>query len=112
MRILSTPEGAEVRIDGELIGRTPVQRDAVASGDHIIEFRLKGYFDHKETIKVEGGREKVFSVDLKALPSGPSPEQVPEAQDGDVVVRRQGQPGRRRDRRLRHRLPLLLHGPR
>ena len=32
---------------------------------------MKGFFDHKETMKIEGGREKVFSVDLKALPSGP-----------------------------------------
>jgi hypothetical protein len=75
LRILSTPEGAEVRIDGELIGRTPVAHD-VAAGDHVVEFRLKGYFDHKETMKAEGGREKVYSVDMKLIPTGPSPEQV------------------------------------
>ncbi|HEY6477093.1 MAG TPA: PEGA domain-containing protein [Polyangia bacterium] len=75
LRILSTPEGAEVRLDGELIGRTPVVHDASA-GDHVVEFRLKAYFDHKETMKAEGGREKVFSVDLKVIPTGPSPEQV------------------------------------
>jgi PEGA domain-containing protein len=82
LRILSTPEGAEVRIDGELIGHTPVQHDGVSSGDHIVEFRLKGYFDHKETMKVEGGREKVFSVDLKLVPTGPSPEQVAKRKQG------------------------------
>ncbi len=76
VRVLSSPEGAEVKIDGELVGHTPVQRDAVSSGDHIVEFKMKGFFDHKETMKIEGGREKVFSVDLKALPSGPTPEQV------------------------------------
>jgi hypothetical protein len=76
LRILSSPEGADVKIDGELIGKTPVQRDAVPSGDHIVEFKLAGFFDYKETMKIEGGREKVFSVDLKALPSGPTPEQV------------------------------------
>jgi PEGA domain len=75
LRILSTPEGAEVRLDGELIGRTPVVHDASA-GDHVVEFRLKGFFDHKETMKAEGGREKVFSVDMKLIPTGPSPEQI------------------------------------
>ncbi|HXI54976.1 MAG TPA: PEGA domain-containing protein [Polyangia bacterium] len=75
VRILSTPEGADVRIDGELVGKTPLHRDSVQAGDHVIEFRQKGYFDHKETVKVEGGREKLFSVDLKQLPTGPSPEQ-------------------------------------
>jgi len=82
LRVLSSPEGAEVKIDGELIGRTPVQRDAVPSGDHIVEFKMKGFFDHKETMKIEGGREKVFSVDLKALPSGPTPEQVQKRKQG------------------------------
>jgi hypothetical protein len=75
LRVLSTPEGAEVRLDGELIGRTPVPRDGVPAGDHIVEFKLPGYYDHKETMKVEGGREKVFSVDLKVIPTGPTPEQ-------------------------------------
>jgi CRISPR/Cas system-associated exonuclease Cas4 (RecB family) len=82
LRVLSSPEGAEVKIDGELIGKTPVQRDAVPSGDHIVEFKMKGFFDHKETMKIEGGREKVFSVDLKALPSGPTPEQVQKRKQG------------------------------
>jgi hypothetical protein len=82
VRVLSTPEGADVRVDGELIGKTPVTRDTVGAGDHIIEFRLKGYFDHKETMKVEGGREKVFSVDLKQLPTGPTPEQMAKRKGG------------------------------
>jgi hypothetical protein len=76
IRILSTPEGAEVRVDGELVGRTPVQSQGVGAGDHVIEFRLKGYYDHKETMKVEGGRDKIYSVDLKLIPTGPTPEQV------------------------------------
>jgi hypothetical protein len=75
LRVLSTPEGAEVRIDGELIGRTPVVH-AAASGDHVVEFNLKGYYPQKETMKAEGGREKVYSVDLKVIPTGPTPEQV------------------------------------
>ena len=110
LRILSSPEGADVKIDGELIGKTPVQRDAVPSGDHIVEFKMPGFFDHKETMKIEGGREKVFSVDLKALPSGPSPEQV--AASARWRCRRSAprQPGGRRDRRLRRRLSLLRHG--
>ncbi len=57
-------------------------RDAVGGGDHVVELRLKGFFDHKETIKVEGGREKLFSVDLKPLPTGPTPEQVQKRKRG------------------------------
>jgi hypothetical protein len=54
----------------------------VPAGDHVVEFRLKGYFDHKETMKVDGGREKIFSVDLKLVPTGPSPEQVAKRKTG------------------------------
>jgi len=54
----------------------------VSSGDHVVEFKMKGFFDHKETMKIEGGREKVFSVDMKALPSGPTPEQVAKRKQG------------------------------
>ncbi|MDB4981784.1 MAG: hypothetical protein JWM82_2536 [Myxococcales bacterium] len=75
LRVLSTPEGADVRVDGEVFGKTPIQRDGVSAGDHVLEVDLKGYYAHKETIKVEGGREKVFSIDLKQLPTGPTPEQ-------------------------------------
>jgi len=82
VRVLSTPEGADVRVDGELVGKTPLARDGIGAGDHIIEFRLKGYFDHKQSIKVDGGKEKVFSVDLKVLPSGPSPEQQARRKQG------------------------------
>src|SRR5215471_672721 len=82
LRILSTPEGADVKIDGELVGKTPVLRDGISAGDHVMEFRAKGYFDHKETFKVEGGREKILSIDMKQLPTGPSPEQVAKRKSG------------------------------
>ena len=82
MRILTSPEGAEVRLDGELVGKTPIVRDTVPAGDHVIEFKLKGFFDHKETVKVEGGREKLFSVDLKQVPTGPTPEQQAKRKTG------------------------------
>jgi hypothetical protein len=76
LRFLSTPRGASVLIDGEPIGATPAQRPEVSAGDHIVEFKMAGYFDSKQTIKVEGGKERVVAADLKALPTGPSPEQV------------------------------------
>jgi hypothetical protein len=82
IRVISTPEGADVRIDGEYVGKTPITRDTVGSGDHVLELDLKGYFKQKETIKIEGGREKVFSYDLKVVPTGPSPEQVAKRKQG------------------------------
>jgi len=82
LRFLSTPRGASVLIDGEPIGATPAQRPEVSAGDHIVEFKMAGYFDSKQTIKVEGGKERVVAADLKALPTGPSPEQVQRRKTG------------------------------
>ena len=82
IRVISTPEGADMRIDGEYVGKTPITRDAVGAGDHVLELDLKGYFKTKENIKIEGGREKVFSYDLKVVPTGPTPEQVAKRKQG------------------------------
>jgi hypothetical protein len=82
IRVLSTPEGADLRIDGEYIGKTPITRDKISAGDHVLELDLKGYFKLKENIKMEGGREKVFSYDLKLVPTGPTPEQVAKRKQG------------------------------
>jgi hypothetical protein len=76
LRFMSNPRGAQISIDGEPIGLTPTLRPDVAAGEHIIEFKLAGYFDSKQTIKVEGGRERIVSADLRQLPTGPTPEQM------------------------------------
>ena len=76
IRFLSSPQGADIVVDGEPIGKTPLERDDIAAGDHVVLLRLNGYYDHKETITVVGGKERLFSPDLKALPNGPSADQV------------------------------------
>ena len=76
LRFLSNPRGAQVTVDGEPIGATPATRPDIAAGEHIVEFKMAGYFDTRQTIKVEGGKERIVQADLKALPNGPTPEQV------------------------------------
>ena len=47
----STPSGAELRLDGEVVGRTPYTFE-VKPGKHEIEFRLEGYYPAQATIDV------------------------------------------------------------
>lgn len=82
VRFLSTPEGAEVTVDGEPIGKTPIERDDIAAGDHVITFRLNGFYDHKDTVAIMGGKERLISPDLKPLPNGPSAEQMTKRKTG------------------------------
>jgi hypothetical protein len=76
VRFLSSPQGAEVSIDGEPIGTTPIERDDIPAGEHVIVFKLSGYEDHKEMVTVAGGKERLLSPDLRANPTGPGPEQL------------------------------------
>jgi len=47
----STPAGAEVEIDGNLVGRTPLTA-AVVPGNHLISVKKKGFTDWSKTLEV------------------------------------------------------------
>lgn len=83
LKFLSQPAGAHVFIDGEPIpGITPNSRDDVAAGEHQIMMRLPKYIDNRQTLKVEGGKERIVSADLEPARTGPSREEVYVAKTG------------------------------
>jgi hypothetical protein len=63
-------KGAEIGVDGEAIGRTPLSGDPwwVEPGEHVVTARLVGYNDHKETHNLDAGRTTHIFVTL--LPNG------------------------------------------
>jgi len=79
LRLVSTPAGADVAIDGVLVGKTPVERGDVTAGDHLVTFYREGYADDRQTISVVAGADRLVSVDLRPLPVGLSPEQLEKA---------------------------------
>jgi len=87
----TTPPGAAVEVDGELVGRTPVTVD-VLSGGHAYAIRLDGYKARSGRIDVEAGRPlAVAAVVLRpvdgtlAVTSDPGDAMV--AIDGDYAGR-------------------------
>ena len=53
LRLTSQLEGVEVRIDGELVGRTPFDRTfPVDPGSHVIEGRRPGYVPYRRSVEV------------------------------------------------------------
>ena len=110
LRILSTPEGAEVRIDGELIGRTPVAHDVRGR-------RSRGRVPSQGLLRPQGDDEgrggpgEGLLRRHEADPDRPVAGAGRQAPHADVVVRRQGEPRGRRHRRLRPRLPLVPVDP-
>ncbi|HRW94052.1 MAG TPA: PEGA domain-containing protein, partial [Thermotogota bacterium] len=77
VRIVSKPEGANIEIDGEKEGNAPIEVE-LEEGTYRIEANLSGYYERKETIRIEKRegtgteksleREKVVVIELEAKP--------------------------------------------
>jgi len=82
LRLVSTPRGADVAIDGVLVGKTPIERGDVAAGDHLVSFYLEGYTDERQTISVVGGAERLVTAELRPQAVALSPEQLEKRKAG------------------------------
>lgn len=77
LRFLSTPDGATVKLDGEVIGRTPLVKEDVDVGRHVVEIHLDGYMDYEnDEVMVEGGKVGIINASLEKIILGPSPEDL------------------------------------
>ncbi len=62
----SSPQGAQVYVDGELSGRTPVQL-VLGEGVHDVELRLEGYEPYRARVQIRAGQTTRLSPRLIAL---------------------------------------------
>lgn len=64
-QVNTTPADAEVILDSKPIGKTPLARGQISSGQHELTIRKSLYHDHKETFTIEDGDDKNFNITLK-----------------------------------------------
>ncbi|MFH0900094.1 MAG: PEGA domain-containing protein [Pseudomonadota bacterium] len=76
LRFLSSVDSAEVVLDGEVIGRTPLFKEDIDVGEHVVTVRKDGYFDFEETVRVEGGKAEILNANMRIIDTGPTPEDV------------------------------------
>jgi len=76
LKVLSNVGGADVFIDGMVVGKTPLTLDNVQAGEHLVEVKAKGYVEAKQPFHLDGGEQKILSADLTALRSGLGPADV------------------------------------
>ena len=69
--VRTSPEGAEVLIDGEVVGRTPYEGD-VEPGDLEIRIDLSGYEVVTERLSLEPDQERELAFSLARLEESPS----------------------------------------
>jgi tetratricopeptide (TPR) repeat protein len=68
LSVRSTPPGAEVRLDGKLIGTTPLQGVEVEVGEHQVSIELSRHYDQSRPVKIEEDREQSVEVTLAPKP--------------------------------------------
>ncbi len=56
--------GAEVIVDGNLIGKTPIDIFLLETGEHEIAVRKEGYFETRKKFKVVSGETTILEVNL------------------------------------------------
>lgn len=66
--VTSDPSNAYIYLDGNYRGRTPMSLSNVASGTHVIETDLSGYYDWKSTVNVPQGGTRTVSAILSPIP--------------------------------------------
>lgn len=60
LAIGSTPDGAEIEIDGGFVGNTPSSIDQT-SGEHMITIHKKGFKNWERKVKVSGGNVSLYA---------------------------------------------------
>jgi hypothetical protein len=79
LRVATTPSGASVRIDGELLGETPLAI-AVAPSPHHVDVLLAGYEPVADDVTFAGpGEQAMLSFALRRQASRPTGDRHPPA---------------------------------
>lgn len=65
LRIETIPSGAEIIINGRPFGRTPYYGRDIASGDHVLELRLKNYESYSSELELKPGISEERKISLE-----------------------------------------------
>jgi hypothetical protein len=72
MAVSSNPPGANIFVDNNFIGISPLTGNDIAAGNHLVTFRLDGYQEYSTSALVTAGTTSTVSAAL--LPVTPSPK--------------------------------------
>jgi tetratricopeptide (TPR) repeat protein len=76
IKIFSEQDPAEVFLDGEAKGQSPLLLERVSPGKHIIELRKAGFRSFEQELSVEAGKDQALKATLEstdAAKPGPAP---------------------------------------
>ena len=65
LEVAVEPEGARVVIDGLTAGRSPLRREGIHAGLHMIRIEAAGYRSHRQALQIEPGRTSRIEIALE-----------------------------------------------
>ena len=86
LSISSTPSGAEIYLDGDFKGTTPMTISDVPVGSHTIELTKEGYKNYSKDIIISAGKMTNVSVILPSLSSTPTPKPTPTLSPSPTLI--------------------------
>lgn len=82
LSVTSRPSGATVRVGGEVVGRTPLEKLALPPGVHQVSVERAGYTRVTRVVAADAGENPVLDV---TLVPGVRPTPAPKTSAGDLV---------------------------
>jgi len=70
LSVVSDPEGAQVYLDGSLIGQTPLLREDLVPGNYNIELTMNGYEPYSDTVTIN--QDHTTTIEIAMEPSAPA----------------------------------------
>ena len=71
LTVRSNVRGAQVTVDGQYIGTTPVQNHEVSKGRHLVEVSKEGYETNRDRVTLGAGEKAMCRVSLRKKRSPP-----------------------------------------
>jgi hypothetical protein len=81
--VLSAPDGATVKLDGQAVGVTPWTGESFA-GKHRIVLEAAGYQSNESVIELDPHRARDFNIELQKTPPRPEPEALTKSASAQV----------------------------
>ncbi|MDO8871955.1 MAG: PEGA domain-containing protein [Methanoregula sp.] len=69
LSVTSSPEGADVRIDGIEFGKTPTNLQRIGVGNHTVDIFKSGYWNFTRIVNIKGGESRLAKADLTKIPT-------------------------------------------
>jgi hypothetical protein len=86
LSVSSTPAGANVLLDNNFIGITPLTLNDIPAGSHIVTLTLDGYQDHSVTTAVNAGATSTVSAALAPVTPTPKSPLLPVTVLGAICI--------------------------